>query len=420
MLENIRLSFRGIWSHKLRSILTMLGIIIGIAAIIAIVSTIEGTNEQIKQNLVGSGTNTVTVTLYKDGWNYEFDYEGRADIPPLSDDLKSKIAEIEVVDSASFIHSRDYASSILCKGTELSGCSLLGVDDSYFNTAGYQVVRGRGFSQKELGSRAGRVCLLDRTAYAGAFGGEDPIGGTVEIKGIQFTVIGVVKESSTFEPTITSMNDYYMYSDNKTGKVFVPASAWPLLYGYDEPETVVVRAATTDDMTEAGRRTANLINDTLGLNTDDNSALHYQSEDLLSQAADLQQLASSTNIMLIAIASISLLMGGIGVMNIMLVSVTERTREIGLKKALGARRRQILMQFLTEAVVLSLLGGILGVLVGIGLSAILSSVAQIPVAFSVPAVLIALGFSMLVGIVFGLLPSVKASKLDPIEALRFE
>ncbi len=419
MLENISLSFRGIWSHKLRSILTMLGIIIGIAAIIAIVSTIQGTNEQIKQNLVGSGTNTVTVTLYKDGWNYEFDYEGRTDLPPLSEDLKAKISEIEVVQSASFIHSRDYAG-VLCKGKELAGSSLYGVDGSYFDTAGYQIVRGRGFSRRELSARPGRVCILDRSACSAAFGGEDPIGGTVEVNGIPFTVIGVVKESSTFEPTINSMSDYNTYSGNKNSKVFVPVSAWPLLYGYDEPETVIVRANTTDDMTEAGRRTANLINDTLGLKTDDSSALHYQSEDLLSQAADLQQLAASTNIMLIAIASISLLVGGIGVMNIMLVSVTERTREIGLKKALGARRRQILMQFLTEAVVLSLLGGVLGVLVGIGLSAIISSVAQIPVAFSVPAVLIALGFSMLVGIVFGLLPSVKASKLDPIEALRYE
>ena len=420
MLENIRLSFRGIWSHKLRSVLTMLGIIIGIAAIIAIVSTIQGTNEQIKQNLVGSGTNTVTVTLYKDGWNYEFDYEGRADIPPLTEDLKAKIAEIEVVDSASFIHRRDYASEVTCRGAELSGCSLLGIDAAYLDTAGYQLVCGRGFSQRELSARAGRVCLLDRTAYAGSFGGENPIGGTVEVKGIPFTVIGVVRETSTFEPTIKTMNDYYTYSGNKTGKVFVPASAWPLLFGYDEPETVVLRAASTDDMTEAGRRTANLINDTLGLQTDDAGALHYQSEDLLSQAADLQQLASSTNIMLIAIASISLLVGGIGVMNIMLVSVTERTREIGLKKALGARRRQILLQFLTEAVVLSLLGGIVGVAVGVGLSAIISSVAKIPVAFSVPAVVIALAFSMLVGVVFGLLPSVKASKLDPIDALRYE
>ena len=419
MLENIRLSFRGIWSHKLRSILTMLGIIIGIAAIIAIVSTIQGTNEQIKQNLVGSGTNTVTVTLYKDGWNYEFDYEGRADIPPLSDDLKSRIAEIESVDRVSFVHMRDYASDVMSCGQELS-CSLLGVDDAYFNTAGYQVMRGRGFSARELSAKSGCVCLLDRVAVAGSFGGEDPIGGTVEIRGIPFTVIGVVKESSTFEPTINNMNDYYTYAGDKTGRVFVPVNAWPLLFGYDEPETVVVRAVSTDAMTDVGRRTANLINDTLGLENDENGALHYQSEDLLTQATDLQQLASSTNIMLIAIASISLLVGGIGVMNIMLVSVTERTREIGLKKALGARRRQILLQFLTEAVVLSLLGGVLGVLFGIGLSAIISSAAQIPVAFSVPAVLIALGFSMLVGVVFGLLPSVKASRLDPIDALRYE
>ena len=272
MLENIRLSFRGIWSHKLRSILTMLGIIIGIASIIAIVSTIQGTNEQIKQNLVGSGTNTVTVTLYKDGWNYEFDYEGRADILPLSDDLKSRIAEIESVDRVSFVHMRDYASDVMSCGQELS-CSLLGVDDAYFNTAGYQVMRGRGFSARELSAKAGRVCLLDRIAVAGSFGGEDPIGGTVEIRGIPFTVIGVVKESSTFEPTINTMNDYYTYAGDKTGRVFVPVNAWPLLFGYDEPETVVVRAVSTDAMTDAGRRTANLINDTLGLKNDENGAL---------------------------------------------------------------------------------------------------------------------------------------------------
>ena len=173
-------------------------------------------------------------------------------------------------------------------------------------------------------------------------------------------------------------------------------------------------------MTQAGRDAAKLINNDLNLSTEDASALQYKSMDLMDQAAQLQQLASSTNIMLIAIASISLLVGGIGVMNIMLVSVTERTREIGLKKALGARRRQILGQFLTEAAVLSLLGGILGIIVGIILARVISLVVEIPVAISVPAILVAIIFSSLVGVVFGLLPSIKASKLNPIDALRYE
>ena len=420
MLENIRLSFRGIWSHKLRSFLTMLGIIIGIAAIIAIVSTIEGTNEQIKQNLVGSGTNTVSVCLNQDGYPMDFNWGAVPDVQPFTEELREQLRTMDNVDGVSFVHTRDYTDGMSYLKTDLSSCGLVGVDESYFATAGYQIIRGRGFTARDLEGVGNNVCILDKITYNNAFSGQNPLGCSIQIQGVPFTIIGVAAQTSTFEPAINTVDDWYMYTSDRSGKVFVPDVTWPIIYRFDEPQTVVLRASSTDAMTQAGRDAARLINSDLNLSTDDTTAMQYKSMDLMDQAAQLQQLASSTNIMLIAIASISLLVGGIGVMNIMLVSVTERTREIGLKKALGARRRQILSQFLTEAAVLSLLGGILGIIVGIILARVISLVVEIPVAISIPAILVAIVFSSLVGVVFGLLPSIKASKLNPIDALRYE
>jgi putative ABC transport system permease protein len=193
---------------------------------------------------------------------------------------------------------------------------------------------------------------------------------------------------------------------------------WPAVYRYDEPQNVAVRCATTDDMTTVGQATADILNNNLQVSEDSDFA--YQSEDVMEQAKQLQELASNTNVQLLWIAGISLLVGGIGVMNIMLVTVTERTKEIGLKKAIGAKKSRILWQFLTEAAVLTCMGGILGVIAGIVMSKVISQITQAPTAISVGAILIAVAFSTLIGVVFGLIPAVKASNLSPIEALRRE
>ena len=237
----------------------------------------------------------------------------------------------------------------------------------------------------------------------------------MEIGGDAYVVIGVVESRSTFEPTIKTIADYQTYMQDETGTVYIPLKDWPISYRYDEPENVLVRATSTDDMTAAGKKTADIINGSISP-TDD--TIKYQSKDLLEQAQQLQQLSSSTNSMLIWIAAISLLVGGIGVMNIMLVSVTERTAEIGLKKAIGARKGKIMGQFLTEAAVLTSMGGVLGVVCGIGLAQIISVMSGTPVAISWPAAIIAVVFSMVIGIVFGILPSHQAANLNPIDALR--
>ncbi len=420
MLENVRLSLRGILSHKMRSFLTMLGIIIGIAAIIAIVSTIQGTNEQIKQNLVGSGSNTVTVSLSQDGYPMDFSWNQVPDGVPLLDDaVRASLSALDTVEAVSFYNSRTYSDGLYYLGTDLSNCSVYGIDEAYLDAAGYHLVQGRGFTAHDF-AKGVKVCLVDDIAADMAFDGDDPIGKILDFRSEPVLVIGVVEHKSTFEPVINSLQDWYTYSaaSQGSGRVFVPQKIWPTLYRYDEPFSVLLRATSTDDMTRAGADGADILNATLAVPED--STIVYQGQDLLAQAQDIQNLSQSTNIMLIAVASISLLVGGIGVMNIMLVSVTERTREIGLKKALGANKRQILAQFLTEATVLSMLGGLLGVIVGVVLANVIAKVALVPVAISGSAIGIAVAFSMLVGVVFGLLPSVKASNLNPIDALRYE
>lgn len=418
MLENIRLSFRGIWSHKMRSFLTMLGIIIGIAAIIAIVSTIQGTNDQIEKNLIGSGSNNVKVTLQKDGYDIDLSYDSiPAGITEVSDSTLDQIKDIDHVESASLYKSRQNYNDVYYLKTILSGGTVLGIDSGYFDTCGYTIMKGRGFSQNDY-DKSKKVALIDEKAQKALFQGESAIGKTIEIKGEPFSVVGIVTEKDSYELVINSIEDYYTYSnDSSAGNIFVPESVWPVIYRYDEPQNLILKTDSADNMAAAGKAAQDILNSSMASS---DGSTEYKAQDLLEQAKQIQQLSQSTNMMLIWIAGISLLVGGIGVMNIMLVSVTERTSEIGLKKAIGAGKGAILGQFLTEAVVLTSIGGLVGVIVGVILSKVISALNGTPTSINPAAAVLAVLFSMAIGIIFGILPSHKAANLNPIDALRHE
>jgi putative ABC transport system permease protein len=373
----------------------------------------------------------VNVSLYQNDWEYDMTYSPvPAGVRCLEDTLRDSLNTLAGVEEVSFFTRRNWSDFVSAGANQFSG-ETYGIDSAFFRVNGYTVTYGREFNQTDYDSFR-KVVILDRKAAATLFGMELPIGRVVEIKGEPFTVVGVAEQISTFEPAINSYNDYYMYADTSAGAIFIPSSAWPMVFYFDEPQNVAVKATSTDTMTRAGKAVADVLNITqlvqtaasidpdTGEELPSSGEFSYRSQDLLQQAQQLQEMSNATNQQLIWIASISLLVGGIGVMNIMLVSVTERTSEIGLKKAIGAKKRRIRMQFLTEAAVLTSLGGIIGVVSGIALAQLISKMMQIPVAIDVTAILVSVVFSMLIGVIFGLLPAVKAANLNPIEALRRE
>lgn len=416
MLENIRISIQGIWSHKMRSFLTMLGIIIGIASIIAIVSTIKGTSEQIKEDLIGAGNNTVTISLYDGDSGYDpmFGMSNSGNPPLLSNEQKEDVMDIEHVENATFFYTNTY-SSVYYQNTTLQGGTVYGIDQNYLDTCGYMIQEGRGFIQKDY-DNLNKVALIDNNAAENLFSGENPLGKTIEIGDDPFVVVGIVQQGDSYQPNINSLNEYYEYYQAVIGTVLIPNRCWPIAFQFDEPENIVIKADSTDNMSSAGNSAAKILNQ--GISED--SKFKYKADDVMERVKNLQNLSESTNQQLLWIASISLLVGGIGVMNIMLVSVTERTSEIGLKKAIGARKKVILYQFLTEASMLTSIGGIIGVVLGIILSRVVSRVSGAPTAISVPAIIGSVLFSTVIGVIFGLLPSVKAANLNPIDALRSE
>ena len=228
MLENIRLAFQGIWGHKLRSVLTMLGIIIGIAAIITIVSTIKGTNEQIKENLIGAGNNVVTVQLNQSGYPYVSRSSVPSGVRTVTERTRQQIEDISGAEEVSLYTSRNYSEQVFYLNSQFNG-EVYGIDTHYLSVYGYQVKNGRGFTESDYRNFR-KVALVNTTTVNTLFGGQSPVGKAIELQGDVFTVVGVVAISDDFTPTINTINDYYLYADTSSGSIYLPNSVWPTAY----------------------------------------------------------------------------------------------------------------------------------------------------------------------------------------------
>jgi putative ABC transport system permease protein len=408
VLENIRISFQSIFAHKLRSTLTMLGVIIGIAAIIAIVSMIEGQSEALKSNLVGMGNNTINVVYEEQSMMGEGYYNTSSYLsaPPVKEETIEQIKSLDIVNGISLYHESWNAPAFHL--TQFSYPRAIGVDQAYFDLFPVTMAEGRPLTEDELTGTA-QVVMINEDVRAELFPDKSPLGEFIEVKGIPFRVVGIFTEQT---------EESMFYGGWTEPKMYFPRGIWPFIEGFDAPTQIAVQATSSEHIQEAGMMAADFLNN--DLSSADMETAMYNVMDLQAIAEEIAAFNMAFALLLGGIASISLLVGGIGVMNIMLVSVTERTREIGIKKALGAKRHIILLQFLTEAIVLTSIGGILGIAGGIGIAKIISTIINMPFMISIPAIVGSLIFSMLVGIVFGILPSLKASNLQPVDALRYE
>lgn len=402
MIENIRLSFQSIFAHKMRSILTMLGVIIGIMAIIVIVSLIEGLSERTKQEMIGGGANTIAVMFQPKENN-----DGGTpppDLPPINEDKLQQIRDQELVKNISVFFENQAEGFYLNKP---SYPMIRGIDSTYFDLFPTQLVSGRMLTSSELTSQK-NVAMINEVMQNELFPGEDAVGKIIEIQSVPFRVAGVYKKKGD--------DSSMMFEEWSQPEMFVSKNIWPMLYGFGNSPNILVQAHKADDLQDAGMTASSILNQDLPENTDWGYSIPNMKE-IMEQLKELNRVFM---LLLGGIASISLLVGGIGVMNIMLVSVTERTREIGIKKALGAPRSVILFQFITESAVLTSMGGIIGILLGLGISKAVSYFISFPFVISMPAIIGSVLFSMFVGILFGLLPSIKASRMNPIEALSHE
>jgi putative ABC transport system permease protein len=408
LVENARSAARALRVNKLRSALTILGIVIGVGAVIAMVAVGSGAQARLEEQIRSLGSNLVLVTAGS-ATTRGARSGGGSNVTLTEDDAIALQREIPAVQAAASSWGRTLQ---VVHGNLNWGTLVQGVTPEWLEVKEWPLVEGRPIAADDHRTAA-KVVLVGQTAAENLFGDGSPLGLTIRINRVPFTVIGVLERKGQNS-----------WGHDQDDTVMVPLSAArQKLFGRIRGKAraiwvITVKIREGEDLDEAQLQIRELLRQRHRLppDRDDDFMLRNPYEVSQTQA----QASQVMTYLLAAIGSVSLLVGGIGIMNIMLVSVTERTREIGLRMAVGARRRDILAQFLVEAVTLSVIGGVIGVAVGLGGSGAISYFAEWRTQIEVEAVLVAFGFAAAIGVIFGLYPARKAARLDPIEALRYE
>ena len=405
LVEAIRLAFSGLLSNRLRSGLTMLGILIGVGAVILLVAVGNGASASVQSSIQGLGSNLITVSpsnLRVGGVQQGFGTGNTLSMQDVTA-LKDRTLAPGVVTAIPNVGGR----AQITYGNQNWSTSLSGTTEQFPQVRNYQLAEGQFFTAQDVQAQR-KVAVLGPTVVQNLFGGQDPLGQTIKINRQIFRVVGVFQSKGSSGFT------------NQDDLVAMPiTTAWSFLLGGHSVQSIYVQAASSEATQSAESEITQVLLDRHHISSVANADFQLQSQaDVLNTAS---QVTGTLTLLLGAIAAISLVVGGIGIMNIMLVTVTERTREIGIRKAIGARRRDVLLQFLIESMFLSAVGGALGIMVGtLGSSALGSLVSSLHPLVSPSSIVLAFGVSLGIGLFFGIYPANRAARLHPIEALRYE
>jgi len=408
-LDLIRTSLANFRSHKMRAFLTVLGIVIGVMTVISILSLIQGMNASVEKQIQSLGSNTIM--LQKAAWGM-----GRLDVEEISKrkdltlDDADAIALLPAVARVSPLKSRQL-NSVKYRGHKATDVEVDGSNADLQFVANYSVESGRFLTRDDYQHRA-HVCVIGGYIVDNLFPNEDPVGKELNLGTGRFLIVGVLARKGSF---LGQSQDNVIIVPYTTYELTFPkALGFGGLFGL----TIQIQARSTGDIEKAVDQIRELMRRRRGLSYDKPDNFGINTQDTIRSI--YKNITGVAYIVMIAVAAISLLVGGIGIMNIMLVSVTERTKEIGLRKALGASSQNILVQFLTEAVILSGIGGLIGVGLGLGTAGIISALTPLKAAAPIWTIFLGFGFSAVVGIFFGIYPANRAARLNPIEALRYE